>query len=70
MAPIGGNQRTFAHDVALCPVTMRKEHTPARRLNFIWDGEPEIVRRCLSYPSKFRSASDPRHFMLGSSCLP
>jgi hypothetical protein len=28
-APIGGCQRTFAHDVALRPLTMRKEHTPA-----------------------------------------
>ncbi len=32
-APLGGCQRTFAHEVALRPLTKRKEHTPAGRLD-------------------------------------
>ena len=45
---------------------MRKEHTPAQRLNFEWDDQPEIRYRDLSYVSKFGSASDPRHFPPGA----
>ena len=32
-APLGGRQRTFAHEVALRPLTKRKEHTPAGRVD-------------------------------------
>jgi hypothetical protein len=39
MAPLGWDQRTFAHVVALSPLAMRKEHTLAERLVLVWDGE-------------------------------
>lgn len=33
-APFRGNQRAFAHVVALCLLTLRKERTLAMRLDF------------------------------------
>lgn len=69
MAPLSGDQGTFAHDVALSPLAMRKEHTPAEQLVLLLGWQTEEVRRRLSYAPAFGSASDPRHLTAGANSL-
>ena len=61
-ARLGDIQRTPAHDVALCPMRIRKERTPTKRLDIVWDGGVES-RPPHSYytPCKISPLGDQDH---------
>ena len=50
-APLGGDERKSAHDVARRPLRVRKEHTPAEWLDCVWDGKLGNHSPGLSYAS-------------------
>jgi hypothetical protein len=67
-ANLGGNPRSYAHVVALCPTRMRKEHTSTKPLDCVLEWWAEALPPRVLYPSNFPIASDRGHF-IGSAGL-